>query len=90
MADDDRLQTSTVMVAMATRFRSIRVFTTSPTAQSNMVRTIKLSDGKEIPALGWGMGTGGIKEHARTVKFGLQAVEAGIVHLDTAQVRNDP
>lgn len=52
---------------------------------SIMVRTITLNDGKKMPALAWGMGTGGVQKQD-TVKLGVQALEAGIVHFDTAQV----
>jgi diketogulonate reductase-like aldo/keto reductase len=53
-----------------------------------MVRTIKLNDGKSIPALAWGNGTGGI-EHSgqKAIDTGVVALEAGILHIDTAQVR---
>lgn len=53
-----------------------------------MVRTIKLNDGKSIPALAWGNGTGGI-EHSgqKAIDTGVVALKAGILHIDTAQVR---
>lgn len=50
--------------------------------------TIKLNDGKSIPALAWGNGTGGINATSdKAVETGVQALKAGIVHIDTAQVR---
>jgi diketogulonate reductase-like aldo/keto reductase len=51
-----------------------------------MVRTITLSDGKKIPAIGWGNGTGGLqKSGSKAVDIGKVALEAGIHHIDTAQ-----
>lgn len=53
-----------------------------------MVRTIQLNDGKAIPALAWGNGTGGIqKSGEKAVELGKLALKAGIMHIDTAQVR---
>lgn len=50
------------------------------------VRTIKLSDGKVIPALGWGNGSGGIMRNSqKAVDCGVVALKAGILHIDTAQ-----
>lgn len=52
-----------------------------------MVRTIKFNDGKVVPAIGWGNGTGGINANsARAVETGVVALKAGILHIDTAQV----
>lgn len=51
-----------------------------------MTRTIKLSDGKLIPAIGWGNGTGGLQKSGNTaVEGGKVALLAGIHHIDTAQ-----
>jgi hypothetical protein len=80
----DLPKTSTAMVAMTTRYL-FGALSTRRNNYINMVRTIKLNDGKQIPALAWGMGTGGVNKD-RTVELGVQALEAGIVHLDTAQV----
>lgn len=50
------------------------------------MRTIKLSDGKVIPALGWGNGSGGIMRNSeKAVDCGVTALKAGILHIDTAQ-----
>lgn len=52
-----------------------------------MVRTIQLNDGKAIPALAWGNGTGGIERSGqKAVDTGAVALKAGILHIDTAQV----
>ena len=52
-----------------------------------MVRTISLNDGKKIPALGWGNGTGGIQKSGhKATDLGATALRAGILHIDTAQV----
>ena len=52
-----------------------------------MVQYIKLNDGKQIPALAWGNGTGGLQgSEQKAVDLGAQALNAGIVHIDTAQV----
>jgi len=52
-----------------------------------MVLTIALNDGKEIPALAWGSGTGGLRALSQTaIDMGAVALKAGILHLDTAQV----
>ncbi|CAK9787338.1 Aldo/keto reductase [Cutaneotrichosporon oleaginosum] len=49
-------------------------------------RTFKLSDGKTVPAIAWGNGTGGLQKSGnRAVLGGQVALEAGIRHLDTAQ-----
>ncbi|WWC58346.1 uncharacterized protein I303_100886 [Kwoniella dejecticola CBS 10117] len=51
-----------------------------------MTRTIKLSDGKVIPAIGWGNGTGGLfGNHDPAVENGIAALKAGIYHIDTAE-----
>ena len=56
-----------------------------------MVRTITLSDGKKIPAIAWGSGTGGLSSAGeKAVEIGVWAIEAGIRHLDCAQVRPSP
>jgi diketogulonate reductase-like aldo/keto reductase len=53
-----------------------------------MVRTIKLNDGKSIPALGWGNGTGGLSRSGqKATDTGVIVLKAGIKHIDTAQVR---
>lgn len=53
-----------------------------------MVRTFTLSDGKKIPAIAWGSGTGGLSSAGeKAVETGVWAIEAGIRHLDCAQVR---
>jgi hypothetical protein len=52
-----------------------------------MVRTIQLNDGKSIPALAWGNGTGGIENSGKkAIDTGAVALKAGILHIDTAQV----
>ncbi|WWC99461.1 hypothetical protein V866_006364 [Kwoniella sp. B9012] len=52
-----------------------------------MSRTIKLSDGKSIPAIGWGNGTGGLfGNHDPATTSGVQALKAGIYHIDTAEI----
>ncbi|KAK6905479.1 hypothetical protein I204_05429 [Kwoniella mangroviensis CBS 8886] len=52
-----------------------------------MSRTIKLSDGKSIPAIGWGNGTGGLfGNHDPAITSGVQALKSGISHIDTAEV----
>lgn len=49
--------------------------------------TIKLNDGKSIPALGWGNGTGGIERSGqKAIDLGAAALKAGILHIDTAQI----
>lgn len=51
------------------------------------VRTIKLSDGKKIPALGWGNGSGGLLRNSeKAVECGVVALKAGVLHIDTAQM----
>ncbi|ORX40090.1 NADP-dependent oxidoreductase domain-containing protein [Kockovaella imperatae] len=52
-----------------------------------MVRTISLSDGKKIPAVGWGNGTQGIQKSGRkAIDLGVLALKAGVLHIDTAQL----
>ncbi|WWD17901.1 hypothetical protein CI109_102346 [Kwoniella shandongensis] len=52
-----------------------------------MTRTITLSDGKKIPALGWGNGSGGLgRNPGKAQPAGLYALKAGIHHIDTAQI----
>jgi len=52
-----------------------------------MVRYLKLSDGKQIPALGFGTGSfGHLGKHDRVVQDGAIALKAGFRHLDTAQL----
>ena len=52
-----------------------------------MTRTIALSDGKQIPALGFGTGSfGHLGKHDRAAQDGAIALEAGFRHLDTAQL----
>jgi diketogulonate reductase-like aldo/keto reductase len=50
-----------------------------------MVRTITLNDGKKIPSLAWGNGSGGV--NSRAAELGTEVLKAGITHIDTAQVR---
>lgn len=51
-----------------------------------MTLTFKLSDGKDIPFLAWGSGTGGIgKELQLAIGAGIHALKSGIRHIDTAQ-----
>lgn len=53
-----------------------------------MTRTLSLSDGKKIPALGWGNGTGGLfGADEKAAQTGQLALDQGIYHIDTAQVR---
>ncbi|ORY32558.1 NADP-dependent oxidoreductase domain-containing protein [Naematelia encephala] len=53
----------------------------------SMVRAIKLNDGKQIPALAWGNGTGGIQRSGqKATELGAVALKAGILHIDTAQI----
>jgi diketogulonate reductase-like aldo/keto reductase len=52
-----------------------------------MVRKFTLNDGSKIPALAWGNGTGGINSASqKAIDLGKEALNAGIVHIDTAQV----
>ncbi|OCF33353.1 aldose reductase [Kwoniella heveanensis CBS 569] len=52
-----------------------------------MTRTIKLSDGKSIPALGWGNGSGGLNgKNDPAVVAGVEALNAGLKHIDTAEL----
>ncbi|WVF70607.1 hypothetical protein IAT40_005399 [Kwoniella sp. CBS 6097] len=52
-----------------------------------MTRTIKLSDGTSIPALGWGNGSGGLNgNNDPAVEFGIEALKAGLRHIDTAEL----
>ncbi|WRT64123.1 uncharacterized protein IL334_001052 [Kwoniella shivajii] len=52
-----------------------------------MPRTITLSDGKAIPALGWGNGSGGLNgKEDPAIEFGITALKAGIKHIDTAEL----
>ena len=54
---------------------------------AKMVRKFTLSDGKVIPALGWGSGTGGLASSgSKATDMGVVALKAGILHIDTAQV----
>jgi diketogulonate reductase-like aldo/keto reductase len=55
---------------------------------SGPVPSFKLSDGKSIPTIGWGNGTGGDAK-AKAVQIGKQAISAGLRHLDTAQGYNN-
>ncbi|GAA5976268.1 hypothetical protein JCM10908_005436 [Rhodotorula pacifica] len=47
------------------------------------VPTFTLSDGRKVPALAWGNGTGNAKKTA--IESGVLAVKSGIRHIDTAQ-----
>lgn len=50
-------------------------------------RTITFNDGKKIPAVGWGSGSGGfIGSGQRAVDAGVIALKEGILHIDTAQI----
>lgn len=50
-------------------------------------RKIRLSDGKEIPAIGWGSGSGGfIGSGQKATDAGVTALAEGIWHIDTAQI----
>lgn len=50
-------------------------------------RTFKLADGKVVPAIAWGSGTGGLaKAGEKTVLAAKVVLDAGIRHLDTAQL----
>ncbi|WVR05864.1 hypothetical protein IAU60_002890 [Kwoniella sp. DSM 27419] len=53
-----------------------------------MPRIIKLSDGKSIPALGWGNGSGGLFGNAEDIAVtgGVAALKAGVKHIDTAEL----
>lgn len=52
-----------------------------------MARTLRLSDGKPIPSLAWGSGSGGInKEQQLVIDMGIHALKCGIRHIDTAQI----
>ena len=52
-----------------------------------MVRTITLSDGKKIPAIAWGNGTGGLSASGqKAVDKGAYALGLGVIHIDTAQL----
>lgn len=54
--------------------------------ESTMVRTLQLSDGKQIPAIGWGNGTGGLEDSGeKAINTGKIVLESGILHIDTAQ-----
>lgn len=47
-----------------------------------MVRTVQLSNGTSIPALGWGnMGSS-----QKALEGGAEAIRAGIKHIDSAQI----
>lgn len=50
-----------------------------------MVRTVKLSNGRSIPALGYGAMVG---HTGRAAELCAEALKAGIMHLDTAQIYN--
>lgn len=51
-----------------------------------MVRTIRLSDSKSIPAVGWGSGSGGLmRSGSKAADTGKLVLDAGIHHIDTAQ-----
>ncbi|WVW82276.1 hypothetical protein I302_104282 [Kwoniella bestiolae CBS 10118] len=52
-----------------------------------MTRTIKLSDGKSIPALQWGNGSGGLNgKHDPALEYGITALKAGVKAIDTAEL----
>ncbi|ORY89678.1 conjugated polyketone reductase C1 [Leucosporidium creatinivorum] len=57
------------------------------TIPSNNVPTFTLLDGKRIPVLGWGNGTGDARKTA--TESGKIALDAGIRHVDTAQGYNN-
>ncbi|RSH93384.1 hypothetical protein EHS25_007740 [Saitozyma podzolica] len=51
-----------------------------------MPRTIRLSDGKQIPALAWGNGSSGLLASGEMASsLGAIVLRAGITHIDTAQ-----
>lgn len=52
------------------------------------VPSFKLLDGKSIPTIGWGNGTGGDAK-GKAVEIGKKAISAGLRHLDTAQGYNN-
>jgi diketogulonate reductase-like aldo/keto reductase len=53
-----------------------------------MPRIIRLSDGKQIPALAWGNGSSGLLASGEMASsLGAIVLRAGITHIDTAQVR---
>ncbi|WWC99666.1 hypothetical protein V866_006570 [Kwoniella sp. B9012] len=52
-----------------------------------MTRTIKLADGKSIPALQWGNGSGGLNgKHDPALEYGITALKAGVKAIDTAEL----
>ncbi|WWC66240.1 uncharacterized protein I206_100141 [Kwoniella pini CBS 10737] len=52
-----------------------------------MTRTFKLSDGKAIPALQWGNGTGGLNgKHDPALEYGITALKTGVKAIDTAEL----
>ncbi|WVQ97320.1 hypothetical protein IAU59_004431 [Kwoniella sp. CBS 9459] len=52
-----------------------------------MARTIQLADGTAIPALGWGNGSGGLNgKNDPAVVSGIEALKAGLRHIDTAEL----
>ena len=52
-----------------------------------MIRTITLSDGKKIPAMGWGNGTAGLGHSgSKAITKGEYALRQGVRHIDTAQM----
>lgn len=55
----------------------------SMAASSSKIASFSLLDGTTIPWLAWGNGSG--KARTTALESGLQAVAAGIRHIDTAQ-----
>ncbi|WWC58753.1 uncharacterized protein I303_101297 [Kwoniella dejecticola CBS 10117] len=52
-----------------------------------MTRTIKLADGKAIPALQWGNGSGGLNgKHDPALQYGITALKTGVKAIDTAEL----
>jgi diketogulonate reductase-like aldo/keto reductase len=52
-----------------------------------MTHTHRLSNGKHIPALAWGNGSSGLTSSGEmAAALGATALQAGIRHIDTAQV----
>ena len=52
-----------------------------------MTRTVTLNDGKVVPAISWGAGSGRLFRGGElVVERGAYALEKGLRHIDTAQV----
>jgi len=59
-------------------------FTVTSMTNAQSIPSVHLLDGTRIPWLGWGNGTGQAKTDA--LKAGKIAIDAGIRHIDTAQI----